>query len=212
MRATNGLAMAMLLIEIVSLANGTVAFKEQAVVLVEESNVEEETETNAASTYVDLRYWEISTAGNQIEEDSSTSGLTRTTGVREINTVTPTMDLITVIWYVATLIALISFFVVMACADTSRCYTTKPPDVETPVPPTPAPSYRQFAPPSYESVIEKRPDSIFIIPVHTSSSRESVHFTENLVTNLGHVIDPNSANSESTTQTERGRSNIIVPA
>lgn len=97
------------------------------------------------------------------------------------------MDLITIIWYVATLIALISFFVVMACADTSRCFTQKPQDVETPVPPTPAPSYRLFAPPSYEAVIEKRPESIFIIPIH-NSSREQL--TEDLVINLSNVLEP----------------------
>lgn len=105
------------------------------------------------------------------------------------------MDLITIIWYVATLIALVSFFVVMACADTNKCFTPKPPDEETPVPPTPAPSYRLFAPPSYESVIEKGPDSIFIIPV--PDSREQ--FTEDLVANLSDVMQP----AEPISNTER---------
>lgn len=127
--------------------------------------------------------------------------MTQTTSLLELSTVTPTMDLITIIWYVATLIALISFFVVMACADTNKCFTPKPPDVETPVPPTPAPSYRLFAPPSYESVIEKRPESIFIIPVHNSSSSSREQFTEDLVLSLSNVIEP-TVTSSSNTQSE----------
>ncbi|XP_052563813.1 uncharacterized protein LOC128092863 [Culex pipiens pallens] len=101
-----------------------------------------------------------------------------------------TMDLITVIWYVATLIALISFFVVMACADSTRCFSTKPPDEEIPPPPTPAPSYRLFAPPSYESVIAAKQNNIFIISVNAGEGGEQRgHMTENLVTNLSSVIE-----------------------
>lgn len=198
----------MLLLHLVTQINGSVASEDPqllGIVLVEELNVEEEKAADVIPP--DLPNQEISTVGYQVEEESSTLTVTPPVSLRELNTVTPTMDLITIIWYVATLIALISFFVVMACADTNRCFTPKPPEVEAPVPPTPAPSYRLFAPPSYESVIEKRPESIFIIPIHdSSSSREQ--FTENLVVNLSNVITPavtssNNAHSESEDSRDR---------
>lgn len=187
------LVAALLLLRLVSLINGSPVASEEpqllGIVLVDELNVEKEKAAN--DTSVDFYDQEASTVGYKIVKDveSTTSSVRPTTNLRELNSVTPTMDLITIIWYVATLIALISFFVVMACADTNKCFTPKPPDVETPVPPTPAPSYRLFAPPSYESVIEKRPDSIFIIPIHNScNSREQ--FTEDLVANLSDVMEP----------------------
>ncbi|XP_001651869.2 uncharacterized protein LOC5567703 [Aedes aegypti] len=186
------LTVALLLFRLVGLINGSTVASEEphllGTVLTEELNVEEEKAANVTS--VDFRNQEASTVGHQIKGDveSSTISVLQTTSLRDIHTVTPTMDLITIIWYVATLIALISFFVVMACADTNRCFTPKPPEVEIPVPPTPAPSYRLFAPPSYESVIEKRPDSIFIIPIDDYNRREQ--FTDLLVANLSDVMEP----------------------
>lgn len=108
-----------------------------------------------------------------------------------------TMDLITVIWYVATLIALISFFVVMACADSTRCFSSKPPDEEIPPPPTPAPSYRLFAPPSYESVVTGKQNNIFIISTNTEEAGERRdHMTESLVTNLSSVIETSNETNQ----------------
>ncbi|XP_058056863.1 uncharacterized protein LOC131208224 [Anopheles bellator] len=99
---------------------------------------------------------------------------------------TPIMDAVTIIWYVATFIALISFFLVMACADRNRCRSRKPADEPTP-PPTPAPSYRQFAPPSYDSLdLEKDTDSIFIIPYNDRSVSDQQH---TLASTLEYVIE-----------------------
>ncbi|XP_065081938.1 uncharacterized protein LOC135704417 [Ochlerotatus camptorhynchus] len=201
MDAEDRVVVTLVLLQLVTLINGSVASEDPqllGIVLVQELNVEEEKAADVIS--VDLPSQETSTVGYQVEQESSTLSVTPTTSLRELSTVTPTMDLITIIWYVATLIALISFFVVMACADTNRCFTPKPPDVETPVPPTPAPSYRLFAPPSYESVIDKRSDSIFIIPVHNSSSSRE-QFTEDLVVNLSNVIEP-AATSSSNARSE----------
>lgn len=208
------------LLHLVTLINGSVALEEPQLLgidLAEELDVEEEKAADV--TPPDPTSQEISTIGYQVETESSTLTVTQTTSLREISTVTPTMDLITIIWYVATLIALVSFFVVMACADTNRCFAPKPPEVEAPVPPTPAPSYRLFAPPSYESVIEKRPESIFIIPVHHSSDSSSnrEQFTENLVVNLSNVIAPaatpshnTQSESEDTRDSRTRRSEIVL--
>lgn len=87
--------------------------------------------------------------------------------VKEVNSVTsPTMDVITIIWYFSTFVALIAFFVVMACSD-NYCgrEAEKPEETAVTAPPTPAPSYREFAPPSYESVMKKYKNRVFIIPM-----------------------------------------------
>lgn len=212
------LAVALLLLRLVSLINGSsVASVEQhlpGIVLVEALNVEEEKAANATS--VDFYNQEAPTIANQIDDnvESTTLGVSQSTSLRDLHSVTPTMDLITIVWYVATLIALISFFVVMACADTNKCFTPKPPDVEIPVPPTPAPSYRLFAPPSYESVIEKRPDSIFVIPIE-NNGRE--RFTDDLVTNLSDVMEPveqstnvQSESAQNTSHSQRSDSSLSV--
>uniref|UniRef100_A0A2M4BZB1 Secreted protein n=1 Tax=Anopheles marajoara TaxID=58244 RepID=A0A2M4BZB1_9DIPT len=102
--------------------------------------------------------------------DITTQSTATTTHDRILFTDTPVMDAITIIWYVATFIALISFFLVMACADRRRCRSRKPVDPELTPPPTPAPSYRLFAPPSYDSLeFDKDTDSIFIIPYDNRS-------------------------------------------
>lgn len=79
------------------------------------------------------------------------------------------MDIITIVWYVATFLALAAFFMLMACSD-RRCNDSQQSAAgqtnEAPVaPPTPAPSYSEFAPPSYDSVVQHANKSnIFVIP------------------------------------------------
>lgn len=79
-----------------------------------------------------------------------------------------TMDIITVIWYLSTFLALAAFFFLMACSD-RRCNRSamQNQDQAIPPPPTPAPSYSEFAPPSYESVIKQATAAggIFVVPV-----------------------------------------------
>lgn len=76
-----------------------------------------------------------------------------------------TMDVITIIWYVSTFVALGAFFFLMACSN-KKCgrpeATAEQNDSAQLPPPTPAPSYSEFAPPSYESVVK---DGIFVIPM-----------------------------------------------
>lgn len=82
------------------------------------------------------------------------------------------MDSLTLIWYLTTFTCLLGFFVVMACTEKS-CHgsrESKPQETGT-CPPTPCPSYKNFAPPSYESVMDKfNNQRIFIVPVHDNSS------------------------------------------
>jgi hypothetical protein len=74
------------------------------------------------------------------------------------------MDFITIVWYFSTFLALIIFFIYMACAD--NCHRTpKPAEITRPV--TPAPDYKNFAPPSYDSAIKKmKSHRVYIVPVH----------------------------------------------
>lgn len=75
------------------------------------------------------------------------------------------MDVITIVWYVSTFVALAAFFFLMACSD-RKCGRPDPAAEQADTlplpPPTPAPSYSEFAPPSYESVVK---DGIFVIPM-----------------------------------------------
>lgn len=60
----------------------------------------------------------------------------------------------------------------MACTENScqRRRTIKPPDART-SPPTPCPSYKNFAPPSYGSVMKKlKNQKIFVVPVHEGNN------------------------------------------
>uniref|UniRef100_A0A182RV11 Uncharacterized protein n=1 Tax=Anopheles funestus TaxID=62324 RepID=A0A182RV11_ANOFN len=127
-------------------------------------------------------------------DTTTQSTSTTTTHDRVLFTDTTVMDAITIVWYLATFIALISFFLVMACADRNRCGTRKPATEELAPPPTPAPSYRLFAPPSYDTLeFEKDNDSIFIIPY--DSRIDSDHHQQNaegLANNLEHIIEPPS--------------------
>lgn len=193
----------LLLLQLVSLANGsTVASVEPrllGIIPIEELDDWEEQVANVSS--VDIHNQKASTVGYQEKEEFETTTLStpNTTSQRDLRSDTATMDLITIIWYVATLIALISFFVVMACTDTNKCITPKPEDIEAPVPPTPAPSYRLFAPPSYDSVIDKESDSIFVIPIPDSRGQ----FSEDLVTNLPDVMQPEESSSNTERNIER---------
>ncbi|XP_055921086.1 uncharacterized protein LOC129952504 [Eupeodes corollae] len=81
-----------------------------------------------------------------------------------------TMDAITITWYVATFLALVAFFTLMACSDRKcgRRNATQSLDDHLQQPPSPAPSYSEFAPPSYETVIEKHYSptaTVFVVQV-----------------------------------------------
>ncbi|XP_023160542.2 uncharacterized protein LOC111592521 [Drosophila hydei] len=87
------------------------------------------------------------------------------------------MDVITIVWYVATFLALGAFFMLMACSD-RRCrdMRSRQPNATTNeaqrAPPTPSPSYSEFAPPSYDTVIKMQhaaKTSIFVIPFNSEN-------------------------------------------
>lgn len=85
------------------------------------------------------------------------------------------MEGLSILWYFCTLSVLIVFFIVIACSPNSSCRIRLRPDDEMqpaaankrrrrrPTPPqTPAPSYSEFAPPSYETAIANH-SNIFVI-------------------------------------------------
>ena len=100
------------------------------------------------------------------------SKLEHTTAVNSVTS--PTMDVITIIWYFSTFIALVAFFVVMVCSDKYCTRGSKPEETVVSVPSTPAPSYREFAPPSYDSVMKKHKSRVFIIPMLNESGELKV--------------------------------------
>ncbi|KAH8271596.1 hypothetical protein KR018_010393, partial [Drosophila ironensis] len=88
------------------------------------------------------------------------------------------MDVITIVWYVATFLALAAFFMLMACSD-RRCRNIRRRPAGGPsteglrAPPTPSPSYSEFAPPSYDTVIKMQhaaKPSVFVIPFESKGS------------------------------------------
>lgn len=82
------------------------------------------------------------------------------------------MDSLTIIWYLTTFIALLGFFIVMACTENScaRRQSRKPAENNL-KPPSPCPSYKNFAPPSYDTVMKKyKNPRVFIVPVHENNS------------------------------------------
>lgn len=82
------------------------------------------------------------------------------------------MDTVTLIWYLTTFTALFGFFVVMACTENTcnRRQNTKPAE-RVNATPSPCPSYKNFAPPTYASVMKKfKEPKVFIVPVHDSSN------------------------------------------
>ncbi|XP_032590334.1 uncharacterized protein LOC6559571 isoform X2 [Drosophila grimshawi] len=87
------------------------------------------------------------------------------------------MDVITIVWYVATFLALAAFFMLMACSDRRcrgmRVRRANPMQNEAQrAPPTPSPSYSEFAPPSYDTVIKMQHDaktSVFVIPFNSEN-------------------------------------------
>ncbi|EDW35864.1 GL17484 [Drosophila persimilis] len=88
------------------------------------------------------------------------------------------MDVITIVWYVATFLALAAFFMLMACSD-RRCRDMRrhhsgagAQSEGVRAPPTPSPSYSEFAPPSYDTVIKMQhaaKTSVFVIPFNKAS-------------------------------------------
>lgn len=91
------------------------------------------------------------------------------------------MDSLTIIWYLTTFTALLGFFVVMACTENScgRRRNLKPPETRT-CPPTPCPSYKHFAPPSYDTVMKKyKNQRVFIVPVHENNNFFNQNTTDN---------------------------------
>ncbi|XP_055704171.1 uncharacterized protein LOC129802413 isoform X1 [Phlebotomus papatasi] len=91
------------------------------------------------------------------------------------------MDTITIIWYFSTFVALVAFFVVMACSDNYCGRPRKPEEPPRSAPPTPAPSYREFAPPSYDSVMKRYKNRVFIVPVSESSTETQVTQVQEVV-------------------------------
>ncbi|KAH8301546.1 hypothetical protein KR059_005630, partial [Drosophila kikkawai] len=90
------------------------------------------------------------------------------------------MDVITIVWYVATFLALAAFFMLMACSD-RRCrdMRRRPTGGQSTeglrAPPTPSPSYSEFAPPSYDTVIKMQhaaKTSVFVIPFNNKGISE----------------------------------------
>lgn len=96
------------------------------------------------------------------------------------------MDGLTIAWYVATLTILLTFGLVVVFTKT-KCglrpippqpvLSAKPQHIRPTAPPTPAPAYAQFAPPSYDDAISNLP-RIFVISIneitpHPSSSSSS---------------------------------------
>ncbi|XP_030387359.1 uncharacterized protein LOC115633978 [Scaptodrosophila lebanonensis] len=102
----------------------------------------------------------------------------KNTVVQKSNELSQTaMDVITIVWYVATFLALAAFFMLMACSD-RRCrdinnsQTNQAAEAQR-APPTPSPSYSEFAPPSYDTVIKMQSaakTSIFVIPFNASET------------------------------------------
>lgn len=98
------------------------------------------------------------------------------------------MDVITIVWYVATFLALAAFFMLMACSD-RRCRDMRGRQAgngnanETQrAPPTPSPSYSEFAPPSYDTVIKMQhaaKTSIFVIPFEGEGNNNKANNNSN---------------------------------
>lgn len=104
------------------------------------------------------------------------------------------MEIQTIIWYFFSLLLIISGFVAMACWSNVRCWRqhggdqqvtggdengeVKPPTIRPTPPLTPAPSYSEFAPPTYESAVsaalpqqqQQQPLNIFVISIDEKSS------------------------------------------
>lgn len=90
------------------------------------------------------------------------------------------MDIITIVWYVATFLALAAFFLLMACSDRRCTDTQRNANLNTneaPIPPpTPSPSYSEFAPPSYESVMKMQiasKNNVYVVPFSTDSAKDA---------------------------------------
>lgn len=108
------------------------------------------------------------------------------------------MEGITVIWYFSSFLVLIIFFIIIACSDsncgrrssqssttTSNSNKTVAPRITPPL--TPAPSYSEFAPPNYDSVITRqctgspKTPEIYIISVNEKLQPEIVSSASTVV-------------------------------
>ena len=106
------------------------------------------------------------------------------------------MDTVTLIWYLTTFTALFGFFIVMACTENScsQRRIQKPAETRNATP-SPCPSYKHFAPPTYASVMKKIHDpKVFIVPVHEANN--------NFFTNPADIQIHNQNNSESNEKNE----------
>ncbi|XP_059620137.1 uncharacterized protein LOC132264087 [Phlebotomus argentipes] len=115
------------------------------------------------------------------------------------------MDTITIIWYFSTFVALVAFFVVMACSDNYCGRPRKPEEPPTTAPPTPAPSYREFAPPSYDSVMKRYKNRVFIVPVSESNTDQAPQVQEVVIQPEERVTNSSDGTevAQSQTQVER---------
>ncbi|ALC42708.1 CG15673 [Drosophila busckii] len=117
-----------------------------------------------------------------VDNNNTRIFLYKNTAVDSNNELSQTaMDVITIIWYVATFLALAAFFMLMACSDRrcrnlrSRQANATPADTQR-APPTPSPSYSEFAPPSYDTVIKMQhaaKTSVFVIPFNGDGSKNT---------------------------------------
>ncbi|XP_067631684.1 uncharacterized protein [Eurosta solidaginis] len=133
---------------------------------------------------------------DEFDDNNTTIILIKNTVREQSNELSQTaMDIITIVWYVATFLALAAFFLLMACSD-RRCSENRgnafENDTTTAAPPTPSPSYSEFAPPSYETVIKMQHDSkmsVFVIPfVPLDASMANKNFSSNMMTTNGHIL------------------------
>ncbi|KAI8127094.1 hypothetical protein FF38_03861 [Lucilia cuprina] len=160
-------------------------------------------EPNSRTYVADTNYSDTTAA--DLENTNSTIIVTT---VRESNELSQTaMDIITIVWYVATFLALAAFFLLMACSDRRCSDTQRNANMNTneaPIPPpTPSPSYSEFAPPSYDSVMKLQHQSkntIFVIPfsVEPTAAKDGVNTSVN-----------NQVNTTTTTTTTNTNANDL---
>ncbi|XP_065369998.1 uncharacterized protein LOC135962155 isoform X2 [Calliphora vicina] len=160
-------------------------------------------EPNSRNYVADTTNYTDTSSTADLENSNSTIIVTT---VRESNELSQTaMDIITIVWYVATFLALAAFFLLMACSDRRCSDTQRNANMNTnenPIPPpTPSPSYSEFAPPSYDSVMKMQhasKNSIFVIPfpVEQNGAKDggnnvSTNTNGNNTTTNGQSLTPN---------------------
>ncbi|XP_034652851.1 uncharacterized protein LOC117891481 [Drosophila subobscura] len=168
-------AQTMLLIMIVIIASSPTAHGQSYLITLE--NVLNESPQPPQQPY------NLTTASNTTDVDPFANStriiVYKNTVVEPTNELSQTaMDVITIVWYVATFLALAAFFMLMACSD-RRCRDMRrnhsgagAQSEGVRAPPTPSPSYSEFAPPSYDTVIKMQhaaKTSVFVIPFNKAS-------------------------------------------